>query len=93
MSALHDMFRHLQRQLLPVVTEEVGPLGAKDQQFVEVISLLPLGRFLEPYQGCGVGRPPHERVWILHAFIAKSVYGFATTEALRDALRAQQFSF
>ena len=35
------------------------------------------------------GRRPHERVWMMHAFIAKSVYGFATTEALIDALKAR----
>jgi hypothetical protein len=89
MAALQDLWHHLQRQLFPVLTEELGPLGAKDHQFVKVISLLPLGRFLAPYQWCGNGRPPHERVWLMHAFVAKTVYGFATTEALIDALRAR----
>ncbi len=89
MPDLPDLWQHLQRQLFPVLTEELGSLGAKDQQFVEVISLLPLGRFLLRYEGCGQGQPPHERVWVLHAFIAKAVYGFATTEALIDALNAR----
>jgi len=30
-----------------------------------------------------------ERTWLLHAFIAKEVYQFATHEALYDALRAR----
>jgi hypothetical protein len=89
MPALQDLWQHLQRNLFPVLTEELGPLGEKDQQFVEVISLLPLGRFLARYQWIGNGRPPHERVWLLHAFIAKTVYGLATTEALIDSLRAR----
>jgi hypothetical protein len=86
---LHDMWQHLQRQLFPVLVEEVGELGEKDRLFVEVVSLLPLGQFLPGYNWCGFGCPPHERVWLVHAFIAKEVYQFATREALVEALRAR----
>jgi hypothetical protein len=86
---MHDLWQHLQRQLFPVLLEEVGELGEKDRRFVEVVSLLPLGGFLPRYDWCGVGCPPHERVWLLHAFIAKEVYQFATREALVEALRAR----
>ena len=89
MAALQNLWQHLQRQLFPLLTEELGPLGAKDEQFVQVVALLPLGRFLARYDWCGNGRPPHERVWLLHAFIAKAVYGYATTEALLDALASR----
>ncbi len=89
MPALQDLWQHLQRSLFPVLTEELGPLGEKDRQFVEVISLLPLGRFMARYQWIGNGRPPHERVWLMHAYVAKAVFGFATTEALIDALKAR----
>jgi len=77
---------HLQRQLLPVLEEELGPLGDKDRQFVRVVGLLPLGPFLEPYRWSGFGCPPKARAPIVHAFIAKAVYGLATTRALLDAL-------
>ena len=87
--ALQDLWQHLQRQLFPVLVEEMGELGEKDQQFVQVIALLPLGKCLEPYRWKGIGCPPHERVWLLHAFIAKAVYQFVTTEALVDALKAR----
>lgn len=87
--ALHDLWQHLQRQLFPTLVDELGPLGERDQQFVQVISLLPLGPFLPRYRWKGIGCPPHERVWLLHAFIAKTVYGFATTELLLDALRTR----
>lgn len=87
--ALHDLWQHLQRQLFPVLVDELGPLGERDRQFVQVVSLLPLGPLLLRYQWKGVGCPPHERAWLLHAFLAKSVYGFATTERLLDALRAR----
>jgi Transposase DDE domain/Transposase domain (DUF772) len=89
MPALQDLWQHIQRQLFPVLTEELGPLGPKDEQFVQIISLLPLGKLVGRYQWSGVGRPPHERVWILHAFVAKSVYGLATTEALIETLKAR----
>jgi hypothetical protein len=86
---LHNIWQHLQRQLFPVLVEELGELGEKDRLFVEVASLLPLGRFLPRYDWCGIGCPPHERVWLVHAFIAKEVYQFATREALVDALKAR----
>ena len=89
MAALHDLWRHLQRQLFPVLTEELGELGEKDRQFVQVVALLPLGRWIHRYDWSGWGRPPHERIWMLHGFIAKAVYQFPTTEALIDALGAR----
>jgi Transposase domain (DUF772) len=51
--------------------------------------LLPLGRFLEAYRWSGIGCPPKARAPIVHAFIAKAVYGFATTRALLDSLKAR----
>ena len=87
--SLSDIWQHLQRELFPTLVEEVGELTDKDRQFVEVLSLTPLGAFLEPYRWQGIGRKPDERAWILHAFIAKSVYQFPTTRALLDALQAR----
>jgi len=88
-TALHDIWQHLQKQLFPVLLEEVGELGEKDRQFVQVVSLLPLGQFMSRYDWCGIGCPPHERTWLLHAFVAKEVYQFSTREALVDALKAR----
>lgn len=87
--ALQDLWQHLQLQLFPVLVEELGELGEKDQQFIQVVALLPLGKFLEPYRWKGVGCPPHERAWLVHAFIAKAVYQFPTTEALVEALKGR----
>lgn len=86
---LRDMWRHLQRQLFPMLLEEVGEMGEKDHLFVRVISLLPLGQWLERYDWCGIGCPPHSRTWMLHAFIAKEVYQYPNREALVDALKAR----
>ena len=85
--ALQDLWQHLQRQLFPTLVEELGELGEKDHEFVRVVSLLPLGKFLEPYRWKGIGCPPHERAWLVHAYIAKGVYQFSTTEAVVVALK------
>src|ERR1019366_5945190 len=86
MASLPMIFLHLQRQLFPMLEEEVGPLRALDEQFSEVLALSDLGRFTRPYEWCGNGAPPHARVWLMQAFIAKSVYQFPTTAALIEAL-------
>jgi hypothetical protein len=87
-SILSDIFGALQRQLFPSLDEELGQLTDKDRQFVQVISLVALHAqpFLAAYAWSGEGRPPEERCWMLHAFIAKAVYNFPTTRALIDAL-------
>lgn len=86
---LTTIFHGLQRQLFPALEEELGPLTALDQQFCEVISLTDLGRFTHAYEWCGEGRPPCRRLWLAHAFIAKSVYQFPTTGALIEAVKTR----
>ncbi len=54
-STLPDMWQHLQRQLFPLVIEELGDLGQKDREFVDVVALLDLGPLLEPYRWKGIG--------------------------------------
>jgi hypothetical protein len=72
-----------------MLTEELESLTEKDKQFVEVMGLVPLGSFLEPYRWRGIGCPPKKRAWLVHAFIAKAVYEFPTTRALLEALKAR----
>ena len=88
-AAFAHLWQHLQRHLFPMLEEEIGPLSAVDEQFCQVISLLDLGPLLRRFEWIGHGCPPHERAWLFHAFVAKSVYQFATTAALLEALRAQ----
>jgi hypothetical protein len=57
-----EIWNHIQRQLFPILTEELGSLTEKDNQFVEIMGLVPLGAFLEPYRWVGTGCPPHERM-------------------------------
>jgi len=84
-----QVWNHIQRHLFPILGEELGLLTERDRQFVEIMGLVPLGAFLEPYRWAGTGCPPHERAWLVHAFIAKAVYEFPTTRALIEALKAR----
>ena len=89
MTHLAETFFHLQRQLFPMLEEEIGPLTKLDQQFCAVVSLTDLRRFTRRYDWCGNGCPPHQRTSLARAFIAKHVYQFPTTAALLDALKSR----
>jgi hypothetical protein len=67
----------------------MGPLGDKDRMFLDVLALLPPDLGLQRYEWCGNGRPPASRLWLFHSFVAKAVYGYATTTALFEALRSR----
>src|SRR5512137_1840306 len=86
---LSDLWPHLQRQLFPMLTEELGPLSELDEQFCQTVSVVDLGPLMRRFAWIGNGCPPHERTWLFHAFLAKSIYQFPTTEALRDALQTR----
>lgn len=86
MTSLASFNVQLQRQLFPMLEEELGPLTALDVEFSALLALADVGRFARRYAWCGNGAPPHARVWLMQAFLAKSVYQFPTTAALREAL-------
>jgi len=90
MSTDPPVLRHgLQCQLFPLLEEQLGLLGDKDRMFLDVLALLPDDLGLQRYEWCGNGRPPAPRLWIFHSFVAKAVYGYATTAALIEALRSR----
>lgn len=89
MPSIAEYAAFLQRELFPRLEEEAGPLSRLDEQFCQVVALTELGRFSAHFAWCGMGRPPRERVWLIHAFLAKSVYQFPTTSALIDALKSR----
>lgn len=86
---LQGIWKHVQRELLPMLVDEYGCLSEKDRQFVEIVALLPQGQFSHYYDRNPFGRPRSQRVWILRAFIAKVVYGFSGAEALLENLHAR----
>src|SRR5690242_21379879 len=83
--SLAQFGRMLQRRLFPMLEQETGPLGEKHQQLVTVLSMSRMEAHLNGSSG-GRGRPPHNRLILARAFVAKVVFNFMTTEALIQAL-------
>jgi hypothetical protein len=79
-------FAHvLQAQLFPILEDEVGELTPPAKRLVAALGMIPLARFI-PCGSGWIGRPSQDRLAIATAFVAKAIYGFATTRALLDAL-------
>jgi Transposase DDE domain/Transposase domain (DUF772) len=72
--------------LLSPVEEELGPLTNKQQQVITALEVIRIEDFVAPH--VGVGRSPADRLPIARAFIAKAVYGHATTRQLLDQLES-----
>ena len=87
MKLLSKIYYGIQRFLLPVLDEEIGPLSAKEKCFVEVCELARLESFLKTNLWCGNGRKPASRLAIAHAFVAKALWNLPTTRALIDRLQ------
>ena len=80
-------FAHvLQSKLFPAVEEELGELSGSARRLVATLEMIPLARFVPSSRGW-IGRPSKDRLAIASAFVAKVVYGFATTRQLLEALQ------
>ena len=77
--------RMLQQRLFPALEEENGPLSEKHRQVITTLSLIGMEAHLDGYQG-GRGRPPHDRLALARAFVAKAVFNLPTTEMLIQLL-------
>ena len=86
MNALHRLACNIQRQLFPAWEAEVGVLSEKEQEFVRIVALSELERFMGPYRWQWVGRKPEDRLPLAKAFTAKAVWNFPTSRALLDYL-------
>ena len=80
-------FAHVfQNQLFPALEQELGELSAPAKRLAAALEMIPLARFVPSSRGW-IGRPSKDRLAIASAFVAKAVYGFATTRQLLEALR------
>ncbi len=84
MSKLSGINIHMQRHLFPALEEEIGVLSSKEKQFVRIFELIDIQPFLIDQAWCGTGRPPHSRVSLAKAFMAKAVWNIPTTRGLID---------
>ena len=76
----------MQRHLFPNLEEEYGALSAKERQLVQTLEVVRVEELVVAPVGRWPGRPQKDRRLVARAFVAKAVYGFATTRALLDAL-------
>jgi hypothetical protein len=85
---LETILHGIQR-LFPILQEEMGELSPLDQQFSQTLALMDLSPLTRRYEWVGNGCPPHSRLALARAFLAKSIYQFPTTYALIDALKCR----
>ena len=86
MSKLSTLNIHIQRNLFPVLEEEIGVLSSREQQFVRILEIVDIRPFLSDQSWCGTGRRPYSRVALAKAFIAKAVWNIPTTRGLIDRI-------
>ncbi len=86
MSTLFEIWHTTQARLFPWLEERLEPLSNKEQQFVQVVSLMDLNKHMREYRWIGIGRKREDRVSIAKAFVAKAVYNFETTKVLIEYL-------
>jgi hypothetical protein len=82
---LSQTWLNIQGSLFPWLTEELGPLTAKQQELVATLELVRIEEFIYSSRGFP-GRPAQDRTAIARAFVAKMVYNQPTTRALLDRL-------
>ena len=85
LSDLSDLDGRLQDDLFPRLARELGPLTSKQQHFVTVLEMAPVGAFLTACPGLP-GRPPADRAALARAFIAKAVFALPTASLLIERL-------
>ena len=82
---LSQIWLQIQDNLFPWLSEEIGALNEKQQQLVSTLEIIQIESYIRCYHGA-VGRPPHDRVAMARAFVAKALYNFTTTRMLIDRL-------
>jgi len=66
--------RVVQRELMPELRSEIGPLTSKLEKAIRMLEWVRIEEFVES-SWRGVGRSPHDRGALASAFVAKAVLG------------------
>jgi len=90
MSTLFDVWNTIQKQLFPSFEQELDPLTKKEQEFIQVVTLLDLPSHMKSYIWRGFGRKRKSRLAMAKAFVAKSIYKLETTDMLIVYLKRLQ---
>src|SRR5712691_5782419 len=85
LTCLSRTWAHIQGNLFPLLTEELGPLTETHKRLVLVLEVAGIEGFVQVWPGLP-GRPPHDRAALARAFVAKAVLGLPTTLMLIERL-------
>src|ERR1700693_3865810 len=85
LTCLSRTWAHIQGNLFPWLTEELGPLTDMHKQVVTTLELAGVEAFVRVWPGLP-GRPPCDRAALARAFIAKAVLGLPMTAMLIERL-------
>jgi hypothetical protein len=89
LSCLSRTWSHIQGNLFPWLTEELGPLTETHKQVVTVLEVAGVEAFVQVWPGLP-GRPPCDRAALARAFVAKAVIGLPTTSMLIERLKVDK---
>jgi hypothetical protein len=85
LTCLSRTWSHIQGNLFPFLTEELGPLTETHKRVVMTLELAGIEAFVRAWRGLP-GRPPRDRAALARAFVAKAVIGLPTTSMLIERL-------
>src|SRR5712672_2221729 len=89
LTCLTRTWAHIQGNLFPLLTEELGPLTETHTRVVMVLELAGIEGFVQVWPGLP-GRPPLDRAALARAFVAKVVLGLPTTAMLIERLKVDK---
>ena len=85
LTCLSRTWAHIQGNLFPWLSEELGPLTDMHKQVVTALEVADVEAFVQVWPGLP-GRPPCDRAALARAFIAKAVLGLPMTAMLIERL-------
>src|ERR1700674_581507 len=85
LTCLSRTWAHIQGNLFPFLTAELGTLTETHKRVVTALELAGIEAFVRVWPGLP-GRPPRDRAPLARAFVAKAVLGLPTTSMLIERL-------
>ena len=78
MTTLSQLSTTIQQYLFPMQEEVSGQLTDTHKLFVKIVEPANIGALIPPVHRGTTGRPPHSRLCIAYAFVAKAVWNCTT---------------
>lgn len=78
-------WRVVQQELMPELRNEIGEMTPRLEKLIHTLEWVRIDEFVRTTWR-GRGRPPHDRISLASAFVAKAVLGLGTTVALIERL-------